>query len=230
MLIKTPLCFEYFSTSEWVNVLCFDAGMVNRRTGSRWRGMQTDEQQQQQQQQRSHCVLLTVRAEPWRNKQRLTILICPHSWQKKLGIIAGWRRLFKCNVFSVCLCRWTGRRRWITLAVNCWVNDLRNSRRSQRTEKAVLWEMNVTGKQQPELIERPASLLVPTSASKPVYLDLFYWAWGTNLFALFPWDVLCAGRVTKMNTQKLFSHVTCCCVYPPDHVICFFEHRSFLRA
>lgn len=56
----------------------------------------------------------------------------------------------------------------------CWVNDLRNSRRSQRTEKAVLWEMNVTGKQQqPELIERPASLLVPTWASKPIYLKIY---------------------------------------------------------
>lgn len=42
---KRHICFQDLNTGEWVNVLWFDAGMVNR-TGSRWRDMQTDEQQQ----------------------------------------------------------------------------------------------------------------------------------------------------------------------------------------
>lgn len=70
-----PLCYQHLNTSEWVNVLWSDAGIVNRRTGSRWRDMQTDEQQQ-----RSRCAL-TVRSEPRRNNQRLPLLICPCSRQ-----------------------------------------------------------------------------------------------------------------------------------------------------
>lgn len=73
----------------------------------------------------------------------------------------------------VCRCCWTGRR-CTTLAVHRRVNDLRNSwSKSADGESGFLWEMNVTGKQPPELIERPASLLVPTSASKPAHLDQF---------------------------------------------------------
>lgn len=53
-----------------------------------------------------------------------------------------------------------------SLAASRCVNDLRKW-------QSAWWEMNVAGKQQPELNERPASLLVPTSVSRPACLRSF---------------------------------------------------------
>lgn len=66
------------------------------------------------------------------------------------------------HAVSACVRRQTGRR-WKALA---GFYDLRNSGGSERTDKAAVREMSVAGKLQPEVIERPASLPVPTSASK----------------------------------------------------------------
>lgn len=51
---------------------------------------------------------------------------------------------------------------WSSLARYCWINDWAKCAWLQRTKPAAAWEMNVAGKHQPDLLERPASLLVPT--------------------------------------------------------------------
>lgn len=140
--------------------------------------------------------------EPWTNKHRSPFLIRPCSGQKLFQKAAFLR-----HGVSDRLCRWTGRR-WTRLAVRLsqslrkWLEKL--SSKSADGEKAALWEMNVTGKQQPELIERPASLLVPTSASNPAHFGPFDRA---DQSVMSPWDVLCAGAVTKSTRAVLFFDV-----------------------
>lgn len=71
--------------------------------------------------------------EPWTNKHRSPFLIRPCGGQKLFQKAAFLR-----HGVSDRLCRWTGRR-WTRLAVSRCVNDLRNSRRSQRTERKRLY-------------------------------------------------------------------------------------------
>ena len=144
----------------------------------------------------SHSV--TVSSEPGRNKQRLP-LICPRcrqTYSHHRTETAFWR-----HGFSVWRCRWTGRRR-ITFAASCWVNDFRNSRRSQRTEKAAPWEMNVTGKQKPEQIERPTSLSVPSSASTPFGIHVNLTEHSPQIGSLHPREMCSVGAV-KNGTQAV---------------------------
>lgn len=61
--------------------------------------------------------------------------------------------------------RITERYRRTKLTGDCWINDWSKSLWLQGTEPAAEWAMSVAGKHQPDIIERPASLLVPTWVS-----------------------------------------------------------------
>lgn len=61
--------------------------------------------------------------------------------------------------------RITERHRRTELTGDCWINDWSKSLWLQGTEPAAEWAMSVAGKHQPDIIERPASLLVPTWVS-----------------------------------------------------------------
>ncbi|XP_047183230.1 gamma-2-syntrophin isoform X1 [Scophthalmus maximus] len=60
------------------------------------------------------------------------------------------------------------RRRGAALAAGRRIDDLRNCRR--KVSAAASWDMTVAGRQQPELTERPASLLVPTPTKSGIAL------------------------------------------------------------
>lgn len=147
---------QKWDTSERVNALWFGAQTVNRRTGSRWRDTQTDEQQR-----RSRCAPTHFRLSRGEtgNRRRSPFVPTAGRSRRRCGTRAAPRKGATELMAGVLM---AGEQRAQSAAGSMtWETLLEVS--GQR--KRLVWEMNVTGKQQPELIERPGSLLVPTSAS-----------------------------------------------------------------
>lgn len=127
-----------------LTVLRFDAGALKRRTDAPLTSRQSEAPPRRESESRGSAVpapLLTVH--PWLRVR------FPHHHHLHLHPAA---------------CRARPPASVAAAAASRCVNDLR------KWQKSAGWEMNVAGKQQPEPNERPASLLVPTSVSRPAAL------------------------------------------------------------
>lgn len=137
--------------SEWL--MRFDAAGVERRRtrARRWGVMRADEQRQRRRWQHSQC-----RAA----QEAAAAAAAAPSAAEDAAVVSSRSSAAPERPRPCCL----SLRPPVKSAR--WIYDLRNSGGSERTGKAAVREMSVAGKQQPEVIERPASLPVPTSASR----------------------------------------------------------------
>lgn len=179
--------------------------MVNRRTGRQQveRGMQTDEQQQQS----SLCVLTESRG--WAAENQAAAA-APRPSVRAPGAVSAQPAAQESpphgvrHGSSVCPRCSTGRR-WRTLAARCWINDLRNSRRSQRTEKAVFMG-NECAREPATRADRATRQPLGSNFGKYICLLRFIWVnFNHRAICAAP---SCAGALTKRKLAVFLFGVT----------------------